>query len=76
MMFGDRRGVARCDLRRKWNVNGHRKQEESDKQYSQCAGAGRDSMVYWRRRPDNEVNRQSRVHHFTADFQYLAIMNM
>ena len=23
VMFGDRRGVARCDLRREWNVNGH-----------------------------------------------------
>ena len=48
MMFGDRRGVDRCDLRRNCNVNGHRKQEQSDEQYSQCAGAGRDSIVSWR----------------------------
>ena len=45
-MFGDRRGVTRCDHRRKWYVNGHGKQEAFDEQYSQCVGADCDSMVH------------------------------
>ena len=49
VMFGDRRGVARCDHRRKWYVNGHGKQEAFGEDYGQCAGADCDSIsnVYY-----------------------------
>ena len=73
VMFGDRRGVARCDLRRTWNLNGHRKQEVFDEQYSQSVGASCDSNVCWRRSLDNDVNRQSQC--ISYDSRYPVLRN-